>query len=373
MYGENKNDAGSSAQGFTSNNIITRLNSEKNIFNLEKNKLNFLKTISTTDSSLQSESIGVIEGGEQLKLYVEISSGGILKQRNVTVTFSRGSTSPAPIGSPPGSSGTYNPPSASTLASEINTACSASFGETVNVASASGNTVILRSVNVTGNNNKVRCCYVVEQNTKVRFGVGNQASLRSRHTFYTAGFIYDIVVAGTQSVSLDIFNHTTERNFIDQLLTAQKNALDGIMYDWIAPFQTSFDLARQEKGEAISWEERNVPTSLNSNNFNNLKTGSGIFDSIDNIEVINSRIDEIDARIAEIDTKLSELNIRLTEISNGLENESLYALRYSWLNLLINEESGYYAKRKREIIEEQKRQRNALNNIEASKGLANLI
>jgi hypothetical protein len=373
MYGENKNDSGNSSQGFDPDNIITRLNSEKNNLNSEKNKLNFLKTVSTTESLLTSQPIGEIEGGEQLLLYVEISSGGILKQRNVTVTFSRGTTLSAPILSPPGSSGTYIPPSSSALASEINSACSSSFGETVSVAYSSGNSVVLRSSNIPGLDNKVRCCYVVAQNSKLIFGVGNEASLRSRHTQYTAGFVYDIVVAGNQSVSINIFNHNNERDSINDLLSDQKEALDGIMYEWVSPFHTSFDLAKQEKEEAISWESRNDVTSINSNNFNNLKTGSGIFNSIDDIEVINNRIGEIEIRISEIDAKLIELNKRLNEIRDCLERESLYALRYCWLNLLINEESGYYAKRKREIIEEQKRQRNALNNIEASRGLDSLI
>jgi hypothetical protein len=369
LFGENKNDAGSSTNGNTNFNLLFELNSEKNRYLAEKNKLNTLKTFSTTSAQLNSTGGLFLLGGEQIQLYVEIQgTSGSFKQAYVTVTFGPGTTIPSPPLSPPSSSPSYNPPTTGDIASDINNAVNAAMGEVVNPCSSHSGFVRLNA----SSSSKTKCCYVVQDHPQIGFGVGNQASIRSRHTLYTGGYVYNTTVAGTTSVTLDIQGHNIDRDDQNTLLDTQINMLKGQMYEWLAPFQNSFDLAKLEKERAFDWKSRNEITTDESNDFNNIKTGSELYNSIDNIAVIDSRIIDIDFRISEIDQKISLLNSRLTEISNTLNSESLYSPRYSWLNLLVNEENGYYAEEKREILEEEKRKKQAENNIEALKGLGSL-
>lgn len=365
LFGENKNDAGSSSNGLTNNNLLYELQSEKNNYLNEKSKLNTLKTYSTTSDFLNSTGSLDLNGGEQIQLYVEIQSGGgSFQQRFVTVTFSPGTTSSTPI-----SPGIYTPPSESDIRNDINNACTAAFGESVSPCSSHGGYVRLNA----SSTGKVKCCYVVQDNSLIGFGVGNEASIRSRHTLYTAGYVYSLTIPGNNSVAIDIQRHNADRDDENSLINTQINNLNGQMREWLSPYETSFDLAKEERSRAEFWENRNFLASEESNDFNNIKTGSGIYNSIDNTAVIDNRIIEIDNRISEIDDKINNLNLRLSEISDRLSQEGLYNPRYAWLNLLVNEENGYYASEQREILEEEKRKRQAATNVEAVNGLGNII
>lgn len=360
LDGSNQNDLGNSSNGIESVYLQQKLTLEKNHLQAERLKLTTLKTYSTTVDTLTSSGpIGSLVGNEQIIIYAEKNIGGSLVQRQFSVNM------PGPSYNSMTSS--YDiPPTGSSVASAINSAFTAAFGSSTIVASGSGSCTLTASTVVV-------CIYIVQDHPKVGFGLDNEASIRSRHTLYTGGKTYSIAVPGNSSVHIDINNENTTRGYEESLQDDQILALEGQMEEWLGSYGQSFEEAKDERLRANISISESFQCTTESTDFQNIKTGLGIFNSIDSTIIIDARISDIDSRILEIDRRYGETANRLSAISNSLTRENLYNPRFSWIVLLADKSLGYYASREREITEELRKQRVASNNLEAVLGLENLF
>jgi hypothetical protein len=367
LDGQNKNDSGSSASGITSSYLLTKINAEKTQLNLEKSRLQNLLTLSISSSSLASTGNISSIRGETIILYVEARNGNTLMQRTVSVTLPDQVEYSSGFG---GISTTINP-SPSSVAQAINSAVNSAFsGITVTPATYNSSTVYLNA----SSSSTTKCCLVIQDTPNLGFGVGNQASIRSRHTSYTAGASYtDAVVPGSNSVELD---NSTENSLITTCISlhnSQLDSLSGQMQEWLSSFEQAFIEAKSQIPKVnTAIDEANTALS-NTTAFKNLKFGSGIFNSIDNNTTINNRILEINNRILELDRRTSEINLRISEINESLSREGLYNARYSWLVYLADKSIGYYATKTREIDQQAKRSLDASDGLELLNSVKNLF
>ena len=350
LDGVNQNDSGSSGLGVESSYLLLDLVIEQNKLNDEKTKLNTLKTYSDLSASRVSAGTYSVIFDETIEIYVEIDNGG-LQQQNVSVTFNSLMID------------------VTDYVSAINSAVNSAFGATVNPASIFGPDILLAS---TASGTNARSIKIIVDAPSVNFGVNSEASVRSRHSLYTAGATYSIPVPGSISVNNDIISHNNIRSIIDTRHNDQLTAILGQLIEWLPPYDAAFDLAKNEKLKVNQALLDSTFATSTSNTFNNIKF-SNPFNSIDNTAVIDGRISEIDARISIINSRISDLNNRLSQISNTISNEGLYDTRYSWVILLADKSSGYYASKDREILLEQKKQREAANNAQAVNNLNNIF
>jgi hypothetical protein len=337
LNGENKNDAGSANNGISPAYLLTDLNQEKNI-------LQNLLSISPTQVSLAST--GNISGirGETIIIYVEARSGNNLLQRTVSIQLPTRTTSTF------GGITTTTDPSPSSVASAINSAINSAFSSiTVTPATSDSSRVYLNASSA----NPTKCCLIIQDTPNLGFGVGNQASIRSRHTSYTAGSIYtDATVPGLYSSHISNLNQINSNSL-------QITGLEGQMQEWLGSFEQSFIEA---KNETIR-----LNLSLNEvNQFIEIKFGAGIFNSIDSNSVLNDRI-------AKVNRRINEVTSRLQEISQSLSREGLYNARYSWLVYLADKSIGFYAARTREIDQQAKRSLDATDGLELLNSVNNLF
>jgi len=359
LFGENKNDAGSFAEGWHTEHILKKLNDELNKSNDEITKLNQLLGKSTTSGSTASTGGFDIYGSEQMQLYIERNSGGSLIQTNYTITFTE------KFDEDPGGGGgcildagpitTHRPNTAQEIASAINSQTG------LGVASYSGGTVYLNS------NTSVPCVYVVVDAPSVGFGNDSDASVRSRSPWWTGGYSYSITVPGSYSVNLDITNGNSIRSSNDSKHTEQIQKLNGIMEEWLPPLDAAFNPAKIERDKAQGWIAGTDPYVTVSNTFNNLKSVANgqVFSSINDPAVIYDRIAVINARIPIINARIANVNSRYSEVDATLVSESLFNQRYSWLTILTHINNGYYADRKRAIDTHNKNIREAENSAAA--------
>jgi len=364
LDGINKNDSLSDAQGISSSYLNLRLNQELSELNSEKDRLNILLGISNSSSTLDSTGDISSIRGETIILYVEASNSGSLVQRTVSIVLPTQRTSSI-FG---GSTITFNP-TAEEVRDAINNAVDNNFsGLTVRPAS-----VVSGRVRLTSSSSTVtKCCLVIQDTPNLGFGTGKQASIRSRHTLYTAGATYATIVPGTFSVHLNNTNSNSRRTNQNTLHNNQITNLEGQMQEWLTSFEQSFVEAKNEKMKVnIAKQESENFTNL-TNTFLNLKF-SDIFGSISNNSTIQNRITSINSRILEINRRLNELTSRISEIGTSLSRENLYNARFSWVILLADKSSGYYAKKEREINFEEKNKRTVSNNTEALNSLNLLV
>jgi len=343
LFGENKNDAGSDALGWYSDNILKRLNDEVTKSNDEKTKLNQLLIKSITSGSTYSTGNFDIYGSEQMQLYIEKNITGSLVQTNHTITFTEKFTV-FPIN--------HRPNTAAEIASDINSQAG------LVIASHSGSIVYLNATLPTP------CVYVVADAPSVGFGNDSDASVRSRSPWWTGGYTYSLLVPGNYSVHLDISEQNTTRTENQNKHEDQIINLNGIMDEWLPPFDVAFNPAKTERDNAQNWINPANEYTSKSNSFDNLKSISNgeIFSSLDNPTVINSRLTEINSRLTIINNRISEINIRYSLINTLLQNENLFNQRYSWLSLLVHRSNGYYSNRKRTINIQNQKIREAENN-----------
>ncbi|MDB4330352.1 hypothetical protein N9948_01380 [bacterium] len=357
LDGLNQNDLGSSSLGTASSHLIVDLNNEKVNLNTEKTKLNTLKTLSTSSSSISSAGTFSFTASESLSFYMEIENpSGVIQQANVTVSF--------PLGwdiAPP-------PDIEVQVANQINSTVNGTFGAAVNPASSGVGTVSLG----TSSGSMSKCILITADAPSILFGLDSEASLRSRKLLYTSGSTYSILVPGSDSVHLDIDAHEVDRATEDSLHSNQIANLNGQLIEWLPPYDDAFPKAQAERTKANTAVSESNTESTDSLAFQNSKFGTGIFNSIDSNITIDARISDIDARIVEIDRRISEVTTRVTEIDASLNTEGLYDPRYSWVILLGDKTVGYYAEKGRLIIFEDKRLREAQNNLDALSSLDNL-
>jgi hypothetical protein len=309
-------------------------------------------------------SISGLYGGN-IVVYVEIQrSSGVIANKIMTIGMPTVSVdSGPPI--------VTTSPSNIQVANTINNYLSSSsgFSESVTPCSAPGGVVRITS----SSSSKTKCFYILEVNASLGLVPNTQASIRSRHTQYTAGATYDITVPTSQGVHTDIVNHTITRSIENNLHSNQFSALDRQMDEWLGSYAQSFLEAKQEKQKVdIALGESSLFDSMSSD-FSSYKFGSGTFNSIDNLVVIESRISDLSTRIDQIDRRLMEATNRLLELTSSLSRENLYNPRFSWVSLLADKSTGYYASKSRDLYEQAKKDRVAATNLEALLSLGSLF
>ena len=360
LFGENKNDGGSDAQGRHSDNISDAIISEKINLDSEVSYLTYLLGRSTSSHTLYSGHSGPYTFGatRTLGLYIEATNPttGVLDQRNVGVTLEPDSPHRNPQYPPNLPEYITDPRSTSYVVSKINQAVNSAFGYIVNPASGSSRVALSAT-----SGGRCKCSYITQDVPELSFGEGNEAAIRSRSTVWTGGAIYSIVIPGSSSAHLANEGGSFDRNIELTQHLAQVTKLEGQMEEWLDPLTDSFYKAKDEKIRVRDFITKTSYFETLSNDFSNLKF-SKVLDAIDSDTVLADRIASISPRKNDDELREDGIYIRDVEIQESLASENMFEPRYSWLVILSHRNNGYYADRKAAIDTEERRLRQAANN-----------
>ena len=361
LFGENKNDGGDDSQGWYSDNITDAIISEKAYLDSESSYLSTLLGRDINNHSLSSNSGPyTFEEERTLILYVESSnpSTGSLDQRNVSVTLIPDSPYPNPDFPPDLPEYFTDLREVSYVVAQINGAVNSSFGYTVNPASGSSQVSLSAS-----SSGRCKCVYILQDVVELNFGEGNEAAIRSRSTLWTGGATYSLTVPNTSSAHYVNYLASSDRGIELSYHQSQIINLEGQMEEWLDPLTDSFYKAKDEKVRALSFINKTQLFEDDSSDFSYLKFTS-IFNAIDNDTTLYDRIDSISLRKPEDTSRELETVARDNEIQVSLANENLYDPRYSWLVILAHRNNGFLSDRKAAVDTEERRLREAVNNID---------
>lgn len=345
LFGLNQNDSGDNSLGIESTYALSTIDNEINQIDLEINHLNSLLAINVFQNNIQASGDLTPTSTETLIVYAETENptGTLIQQNLIEITFE-----PKISGLAGETTDPYTP---SEIASKINNAVSGNF--------ASGTTITASKVSPTDTR---RCFYIIQDAPSLNFGTGSCAAIRSRHILWTAGHQGpSSIVPGNTSVHIDINTETTYRNTSITQHQYQITQLIGQMEEWLSPYLNPFTLAKTEKSNSNTWIENTTNFNNDSISFQNTKE-INIFNALDYDSTLTTRIANLTARKNLLLSRKSEITTRINQIGTTLTNEDIYNIRYAWLTLLTNRESGYYMSKKRIIDQEVKKQAESVNN-----------